>query len=90
MAAHLHVQLTLLPTGNSTLPVEFRTVLARDGRHFSALIQSRQPVAPGGPAVHCSVTFLAPDVALKHFPAGSQFELWERGRKGYGTVLRVA
>ena len=43
---------------------------------------------PGGPAVNCEVMF-AQEEAAAHFPAGTQFDLWENGRKGYGTTLRV-
>ena len=94
MPYHLRIQLTLLPTSaggrKNSLPAgEFRTVLNSGGHHFSAAIFPEEPVKPGGAAVHCNATFLAPKEALSHFPAGSQFELWEGGRKGYGSVLVV-
>jgi hypothetical protein len=91
---HLRVQLTLLPTSaggrKSPLPAEeFRTVLVSPGRrHFSAAIFPSAPILPGGLAVHCEVQF-AVEEAAGHFPAGTQFDLWEGGRKGYGTTLRV-
>ena len=93
MPSHLHVQLTVSPAGaakTSPLPPEFSTVLALNGGHFPAKVRAKHPIQPGGSAVHCDVTFLAPETALPHFPAGSQFELRASGRKGYGTVLRVA
>jgi hypothetical protein len=93
MYPHLHVQLTVLSAGlgkGAVLPTEFATVLASSGHHFPATIRAKHPIQPGGSAVHCEVTFATPDAALPHFPAGSQFELREGGRKGYGTVLRVA
>lgn len=91
---HLRVQLTLLAPAaggrKAALPAEeFRTVLVSPGRrHFSAAVFPAAPVVPGGAAVHCEVLFLLPE-AVKHFPAGTQFDLWEGGRKGYGTTLGV-
>jgi hypothetical protein len=91
---HLRVQLTLLPTsggGRKTgLPAEgFRTVLVSPGRrHFSAAIFPTAPLLPGGAAVNCEVQFSVAEAA-GHFPAGTQFDLWEGGRMGYGTSLRV-
>ena len=93
-ARHLRVQLTLLPPSMGgrklLLPAkEFRTVLVSAGRrHFSAALFPAEPVVPGGAAVNCEVLFLLPE-AVGHFPAGTQFDLWEGGRKGYGTVLEV-
>jgi hypothetical protein len=37
--------------------------------------------------VHCEATLLDPELARPYFPPGTQFELWEGGRKGYGYVL---
>jgi len=91
---HLRVQLTLLPTSaggrKSALPAEgFQTVLVSPGRrHFSAAIFPSAPLLPGGAAVNCEVQFAAAEAA-GHFPAGTQFDVWEGGRKGYGTTLRV-
>jgi hypothetical protein len=91
---HLRVQLTLLATSaggrKSALPAgEFRTVLVSPGRrHFSAAIFPSAPVLPGGSAVNCEVQF-AVEEAAGHFPAGTQFDVWDGGRKGYGTTLRV-
>ena len=89
---HLRVQLTLLAAAaggrKSPLPAkEFRAVLVVAGRrHFSAAIIPSGQVVPGGFAVNCDVLFFPPEAA-RHFPAGTQFDLWEGGRKGYGTVL---
>ena len=91
---HLRVQLTLLDAAaggrKSSLPAEeFRTVLVSPGRrHFNAAIFPTRPIVPGGAAVNCEVMFQLPE-AVDHFPAGTQFELWENGRKGYGTTLGV-
>lgn len=92
MRHDLRVQLTLLPTSaggrKGALPTEeFHAVLNSGGRHFSAAFFPSEPVIPGGSAVQCGVRFHVPKEALPHFPPGTQFELWEGGRKGYGTVL---
>lgn len=92
-ARHLRVQLTLLaPTGGrkaSPPAAEFITVLVSPGRrHFEAAIFPTGPLVPGGAAVNCEVMFHAPE-AVAHFPAGTQFDLWEGGRWGYGTTLGV-
>jgi hypothetical protein len=91
---HLRVQLTLLATTvsgrKSPLPAQgFQAVLVSPGRsHFTATIFPSQSMVPGGAAVNCEVMFLLQD-ALGHFPAGTQFDLWDGGRKGYGTTLAV-
>jgi hypothetical protein len=91
---HLRVQLTLLPAsagGRKTAQPaeEFQTVLVSPGRrHFFAAIFPAAPLLPGGSAVNCEVQFAAEE-ATGHFPAGTQFDIWEDGRKGYGTTLRV-
>ena len=91
---HLRVQLTLLaPTAGgrkSALPAgEFQIVLVSPGRrHFPAAIFPAAPLLPGGAAVNCEVQF-ATEEAAGHFPAGTQFDLWEGTRTGYGTTLRV-
>lgn len=91
---HLRVQLTLLAPSaggsRTSLPAEeFRTVLVSAGRrHFSAAVFPSAPLVPGGAAINCEVAFLLPE-AVEHFPAGTQFGLWEGGRKGYGTTLGV-
>ena len=92
---HVSVQLTLLPTASGgrrggILPGEFRTVLGVSGRHFSAVLHLQEVATPGGPAVFCEATFLDPELAIPFFPPGTQFELWEGGRKGYGSVLSRA
>ena len=89
---HLRVQLTLLaPIGGhkSALPAaECRVVLVSPGhQHFSAAVFPSAPVVPGGVAVNCEVRFLQEEAA-EHFPSGSQFDLWDGGRRGYGTTLR--
>jgi len=91
---NLRVQLTLIATASGgrkgPLPAEgFRTVLSSAGRHFSAEIFPNDAVVPGGAAVTCGVVFLLPSEALPYFPAGCSFDLWEGGRKGYGTVLEA-
>jgi hypothetical protein len=91
---NLRVSLTLIATEQggrkSPLPAgEFRSVLAVSSRHFSATIYAPKPVRPGGDAVDCGVVFLTPRDACPHFPAGTRFELWEGGRKGYGVVLEA-
>lgn len=94
LVRHLRVQLTLVATTTggrkSSLPAqEFQTVLVSPGRsHFSATIFPSQAVVPGGAAVNCEVMFVLPN-AVEHFPAGTQFDLWDGGRKGYGTTLAV-
>jgi len=94
LTSHLRVQLTLLSPAaggrKSPLPAgEFQTVLVSPGRqHFAATVFPSRPVLPGGAAVNCEVMFLSPE-AVGHFPAGTQFDLWEGGRKGYGTTLTV-
>ena len=89
---HLRVQLTLLGAAGrkSALPAaECRVVLVSPGhQHFPAAVFPSAPVVPGGAAINCEVLFLAPE-AVSHFPAGTQFELWEGGRRGYGTTLGV-
>ena len=93
-ARHLRVQLTLLApnSGGRRAPLpaeEIRTVLVSPGgRHFSAAVFPSAPVVPGGSAINCEVQFLEPE-AVGHFPAGTQFDLWEGGRRGYGTTLGV-
>ena len=39
----------------------------------------------GGPAVHCTLETESESAAF--LPPGTQFELWENGRIGYGSVL---
>lgn len=92
MQHHLRIQLTLIPASaggrrGPILPGEFRTVLTASARHFSALLHLPEMAAPGGAAIHCDVTFLDWELAAQFFPPGAQFELWEGGRKGYGSVL---
>lgn len=92
MSHHLRVQLTLLPTEaggrkGAILPGYFRTVLVNSRRHFSALLCILNTMSPGGATVYCEVTLLEPDYAKPFFPLGTPFELWEGGRKGYGSVL---
>ena len=68
---------------------EFQTVLVSPGRrHFGAAVFPSGPLVPGGAAINCEVLFQLPE-AVGHFPAGTQFDLWEGGRKGYGTTLGV-
>ena len=91
---HLRVQLTLLAPADggrkSALPAtEFRTVLVSPGRrHFDAAVFPSGALVPGGDAINCEVFFQVPEAA-GHFPAGTQFDLWEGGRKNYGTTLGV-
>ena len=91
---HLRVQLTLLASAaggrKAALPAaEFRTVFVSPGRrHFSAAVFPSGSLVPGGAAINCEVLFQAPE-AVGHFPAGTQFDLWEGGRRGYGTTLGV-
>lgn len=91
---HLRVQLTLLGSGaggrKAALPAaEFRTVLVSPGRrHFNAAVFPAASLVPGGVAINCEVLFQEPE-AVGHFPAGTQFDLWEGGRRGYGTTLGV-
>lgn len=90
-SSHLRVQITLLApvTGGATPTGEFSIVLVSSGRrHFAATVFPSRPMLPGGAAVNCEVAFQVPE-ALEHFPAGTQFDLWEGGRKGYGTTLAV-
>lgn len=92
MPVHLRIQITLLATAAggrriAIAPGEFRTVLTASGRHFSAALHLKTEAVPGGPATFCEVTLLDPELAGAFFPAGAQFELWENGRKGYGSVL---
>ena len=94
LTRHLRVQLTLLAAAaggpKSPLPAEeFQTVLVSPGgRHFSATVFPSRQMVPGGAAVNCEVMLLSPE-AVGHFPAGTQFDLWDGGRKGYGTTLGV-
>lgn len=91
---HLRVQLTLLApdAGGRKTPLpaeEFETVMVSPGRrHFPAVVFPSRPLLPGGAAVNCEVMFPSPE-AIGHFPAGTQFDLWEGGRRGYGTTLAV-
>ena len=93
-ARHLRVQLTLLsPSAGGrkvSLPAEeFHAVLVSPGRrHFDADVFPSAPLVPGGVATNCEVRFQAAE-AVSHFPAGTQFDLWEGGRRGYGTTLGV-
>src|SRR5476651_1938553 len=94
LTRHLRVQLTLLApeAGGRKSPLlaeEFQTVLMSPGRRsFPAVVFPSRPMVPGGAAVNCEVMLLSPEAA-GHFPAGTQFDLWEGGRKGYGTTLGV-
>jgi hypothetical protein len=90
---HLRVQITLLATAaggrKSPLPAEFRTVFVAPGeRHFPGVFFPSGLTLPGGAAVNGEVLFDLPE-AVSYFPAGIQFDVWEAGRKGYGTVLAV-
>lgn len=67
----------------------FRSTLRVGTHHFACDIFPEEPLTPGGHAVHCAVSFVDPEQALPRFPAGTMFELWEGGRKGYGMVLAV-
>jgi len=90
---HLRVQITLLaPTARgprTPRSAEFRTVLVSPGReHFAADVFPARALVPGGAAVNCEVRFESPEAA-GYFPAGTQFDVWENGQKGYGTTLAV-
>jgi hypothetical protein len=91
---HVRVQLSLVASAagarRSARPAaQFQSVLVSPGRrHFAAAVFPWAPVIPGGAAVNCEVRFAEPEAA-GHFPAGTQFDLWERGRAGYGTTLGV-
>jgi hypothetical protein len=90
--SHLRVQLTLLPpeAGGRKTPgstADFRTVLTVSGRHFGALVSPHGVLQPGGAAVHCDVALGDANDARAFFPPGTQFEVWEGGRRGYGSVL---
>jgi len=90
---HLRVQITLLAPlvrgPRTPQSAEFRTVLVSSGRqHFTADVFPVRVLVPGGAAVNCEVRFESPE-AVGHFPAGTQFDVWENGRKGYGTTLAV-
>ncbi len=92
MQHDLRVQVSLIATGaggrkTPIPPEEFRTVLTASGQNFSAALFPAETIHPGGPAVHCHVTLLDREFALPYFPPGTQFGLWEGGRKGYGSVL---
>lgn len=90
--SHLRAQVTLLASAQGTpslAAAEVTTVLVSSGRHFPGTLFPSRPLAPGGSAVDCDIAFIEPAKAAPHFPAGVQFDIWERGRKGYGTVLKV-
>jgi hypothetical protein len=63
-------------------------VLGAGSRRFSAVLHLHEHAFPGGPAVHGEATLLEPELAVSFFPPGTQFEVWEGSRKGYGFVLR--
>jgi hypothetical protein len=92
MHRHLRIQLTLLSAGPKGRPApippgEFATVLAAGGRQFSAALALHETAVPGGAAVHGEATLIDPEEARPFFPPGTQFELRDGGRKGYGFVL---
>jgi hypothetical protein len=88
---HLRVQTCLVSDAHGRRGVvesgEFRTVLGVSGRRFPAVLSVAHALAPGGPAVHANVTLLEPAESLAFFPPGTQFEIWEGTRIGYGSVL---
>jgi hypothetical protein len=87
----LRVQLTLLSSAAGgrhapILPGEFRTTLSASGQHVTAIVFADAPILPGRSAVH-DVSLPEPSRSKPLLPPGAQFELWESGRKGYGSVL---
>ena len=90
---HLRVQLTLVNAGRRATSGRngvFHSTLRVGTRNFACDIVPREPLQPGGHAVHCGVYFVEPAAALPHLPPGAMFELWENGRKGYGMVLAIS
>ncbi len=88
--SHIKVQLTLSGGRVRLTPSrsgQFTSVLRVGTGHFACTVTPAKPIAPGGDAVHCYVSFDQPEAARPHFPTGTAFEVWEQGRKGYGMVL---
>jgi hypothetical protein len=91
---HLRVQVTFLAGKGRGLPDSIpagrhHTTLAAGSRQFRAILALEHSAQPGGLAVHASVSFESPQLALPEFPRGSQFDLWQGQRVGYGTVLET-
>ncbi len=85
---HLRVQTCLTTDGHAAVAHgEVRTSLGISGRRFAAVLSVEGPLTPGGPAVHGNVTLLEPAEALQFLPPGTQFEIWDGARVGYGSVL---
>ena len=93
MKDHLVTEIHLLriETGSRSTPLasgEWRTILGIGNEHWSARLTFADSPGPGD-TFHATVQLLVPD-ALKHFPVGSNFTVWENGNKGTGRVLSVA
>lgn len=85
----LRVQITLTsghhiaatPAGQEST----RTISA-SGRRLRVTFTPEANLIPGGPAVHGTLKVTESD-GMSFLPPGSQFELWDNGRIGYGSVL---
>lgn len=88
----LRAQVTLASTA-AALPAamgeESPRTIAVSGRRLKVLLTPASPLVPGGPAVHAELVLRGAD-ERSLLPPGIQFELWEQGRVGYGTVLSWA
>jgi hypothetical protein len=86
----LRAQVTLASTAAPAgAGEESPRTIAVSGRRLKVLMTPTAPLVPGGPAVHAELVLRGAE-ERSLLPPGIQFEVWERGRVGYGTVLSWA
>jgi hypothetical protein len=91
----IQVEITLFPTeqgGRHTaiLSGEYRGVLGVGAEHLSVRFFVPAGMRFGlGSTVQVGVEFLFPEYALRHFPPGTEFTVWEGRAIGRGRVLEV-
>jgi hypothetical protein len=91
MSVDFVAQIDLLPTAEggragALLSGEWRTVLCVNDQHWSARLSFAGRPGPGETFV-AEVELLMPAEAIRLFPAGAEFTVWEGGIKGTGRVL---
>ena len=91
-APQIAVKVKLLTTDRGgraeSLPAgEYRGVLSARGQHFSFRCEMPGDGLMLGATVTLDIEFVFPQLALRFFKTGDEFNVWDSGTIGYGRVL---
>lgn len=86
MSQRLLVQITLLSSASQPAGQESVRTIGASGHRFKAKLTPVAHLVAGGPAVHATLE-VDESESSAFLPPGTQFELWEKSRIGYGSVL---